>query len=66
MNENYGEPLSEGSYKVRHDIYDLDGEVIINKDEDIEYKGNTDTIMGYDVFKYKETYLTTEDLYANA
>ena len=65
MNENYGEPLSEGSYKVRHDIYDLDGEVIINKDEDIEYKGNTDTIMGYDVFKYKETYLTTEDLYAN-
>ena len=65
VNENYGEPLSEGSYKVRHDIYDLDGEVIINKDEDIEYNGNTDTVMGYDVFKYKNTYLTTEDLYAN-
>ena len=42
---------------------DLDGEVIINKDEDIEYNGSTDTVMGYDVFKYKNTYLTTEDLY---
>ena len=25
----------------------------------------THTIMGYDVFKYKDVYLTTEDLYAN-
>ena len=66
VNENYGEPLSEGTYKVKYDIEDLDGEIIINKDEDIEYNGNTDTVMGYDVFKYKNTYLTTEDLYANA
>ena len=65
VSENYGEPLSEGTYKVKHDIEDLDGEIIINKDEDIEYNGNTDTVMGYDVFKYKNTYLTTEDLYAN-
>ena len=65
VNENYGEPLSEGTYKVKHDIHDLDGEVIINKDEDIEYEGITETIMGYDVFKYKNTYLTTEDLHAN-
>ena len=43
-----------GTYKVKYDIEDLDGEKIINKDEDIEYNGNTDTVMGYDVFKYKE------------
>ena len=65
VNENYGEPLSEGTYKVKYDIEDLDGQIIINKHEDIEYNGRADTIMGYDVFKYKNTYLTTEDLYAN-
>ena len=63
--ENYGEPLSEGTYKVKNDIYDLDGDIIINKDEEIEFKTTTDTILGYDIFKYKDVYLTTEDLYAN-
>ena len=62
--ENYGEPLSEGTYKVKNDIYDLDGDIIINKDEEIEFKTTTDTILGYDIFKYKDVYLTTEDLYA--
>ena len=62
--ENYGEPLSEGTYKVKNDIYDLDGDIIINKDEEIEFKTITDTILGYDIFKYKDVYLTTEDLYA--
>ena len=65
ISENYGEPLSEGTYKVKNDIYDLDGDIIINKDEEIEFKTTTDTILGYDVFKYKDVYLTTEDLYAN-
>ena len=27
-------------------------------------QNTTHTIMGYDVFKYKDVYLTTEDLYA--
>ena len=65
ISENYGEPLSEGTYKVKNDIYDLDGDIIINKDEEIEFKTTTDTILGYDIFKYKDVYLTTEDLYAN-
>ena len=39
-------------------------EEIINKDEEIEFKTTTDTILGYDIFKYKDVYLTTEDLYA--
>ena len=65
ISENYGEPLSEGTYKVKNDIYDLDGDIIINKNEEIEFKTTTDTILGYDVFKYKDVYLTTEDLYAN-
>ena len=30
LDENYGEPLTEGTYKVKHDIYNLDGEVVIN------------------------------------
>ena len=64
ISENYGEPLSEGTYKVKNDIYDLDGDIIINKDEEIEFKTTTDTILGYDIFKYKDVYLTTEDLYA--
>ena len=64
MSEEYGEPLVEGEYKVKHDIYNLDGEKVINSDEDIIYTNSTHTIMGYDVFKYKDVYLTTEDLYA--
>ena len=63
ISENYGEPLTEGTYKVKHDIYNLDGDVVINMDESIEFKETTDTIMGYDVFKYNDVYLTTEDLY---
>ena len=63
INEGYGEPLDEGQYKVRHDIYDLDGEVVINKDDTIDFKTATDNILGYDVFKYQDVYLTTEDLY---
>ena len=64
MSEDYGEPLVEGTYKVKHDIYNLDGDIIINSDENILYTNTTHNIMGYDVFKYKDVYLTTEDLYA--
>ena len=64
ISENYGEPLPEGTYKVKHDIYNLDGDIVINIDESIEFNGEVDTIMGYDVFKYNDVYLTTEDLYA--
>ena len=63
ISETYGEPLAEGTYKVKHDIYDLEGDVVINMDESIEFTETTDTIMGYDVFKYDGVYLTTEDLY---
>ena len=65
MSEDYGEPLVEGEYKVKNDIYNLDGDIIINSDENILYTNTTHTIMGYDVFKYKDVYLTTEDLYVN-
>ena len=63
LDENYGEPLIEGTYKVKHDIYNSEGEVVININESVEFKETTDTIMGYDVFKYNGVYLTTEDLY---
>ena len=63
ISENYGEPLTEGTYKVKHDIYNLDGDVVINMNESIEFNGEVDTIMGYDVLKYNDVYLTTEDLY---
>ena len=63
ISENYGEPLPEGTYKVKHDIYNLEGDIVINIDESIEFNGDVDTIMGYDVFKYNDVYLTTEDLY---
>ena len=62
ISENYGEPLTEGTYKVKHDIYNLDGDIVINMNESIEFNGEVDTIMGYDVFKYNDVYLTTEDL----
>jgi len=65
ISENYGEPLSEGTYNVKHDIYNLEGDIVINIDEQVDFKTVTDTILGYDVFKYKDVYLTTEDLYAN-
>ena len=65
MSEDYGEPLVEGEYKVKNDIYNLDGDIIINSDENILYTNTTHNIMGYDVFKYKDVYLTTEDLYVN-
>ena len=63
IDENYGEPLNEGTYKVKHDIYNSEGEVVININESVEFTETTDTIMGYDVFKYNGVYLTTEDLY---
>ena len=62
LSENYGEPLTEGTYKVKHDIYNSEGEVVININESVEFKETTDTIMGYDVFKYNNVFLTTEDL----
>ena len=55
---------TKGTYKVKHDIYNLDGDIVINIDESVEFNGEVDTIMGYDVFKYNDVYLTTEDLYA--
>jgi hypothetical protein len=63
LDENYGEPLTEGTYKVKHDIHNSEGEVVINMDESVEFKETTDTIMGYDIFKHNDIYLTTEDLY---
>ena len=62
INENYGEPLTEGKYAVKRDVYDLEGDIVINSGEVINFKEQTDMIMGYDVFKDKNTYLTTEDL----
>ena len=66
VDENYGEPLRHGTYRVNRDITDLEGDIVININEEVIFEGNTDTIMGYDVFKYRNVYLTTEDLYANA
>ena len=66
IKENYGEPFKPGTYRVKRDITDLEGDIVINIDEEVIFEGKTDTIMGYDVFKYKNVYLTTEDLYANA
>ena len=66
VDENYGEPLRPGTYRVNRDITDLEGDIVININEEVIFEGNTDTIMGYDVFKYRNVYLTTEDLYANA
>ena len=66
VDENYGEPFDPGTYRVNRDIADLDGNIVININEEIIFEGSTDTIMGYDVFKYRDVYLTTEDLYANA
>ena len=63
LSENYGEPLTEGTYKAKHDIYNDEGDVVININESIEFKNTEDCIMGYDVFKYNGVYLTTEDLY---
>ena len=63
LSENYGEPLTEGTYKAKHDIYNDEGDVVININESIEFTSTEDCIMGYDVFKYNGVYLTTEDLY---
>ena len=66
VNENYGETFRPGTYRVKRNITDLEGDIVINIDEEVIFEGKTDTIMGHDVFKYKNVYLTTEDLYANA
>ena len=66
VDENYGEPLRHGTYRVNRDITDLEGDIVININEEVIFEGSIDTIMGYDVFKYRNVYLTTEDLYANA
>mgnify|MGYP000616199686 FL=1 len=62
VNENYGEPISHGKYIVNRDIYDLEGDIVINRGKAIDFKEDTQPIMGYDVFKYNNVYLTTEDL----
>ena len=62
ISENYGEPISHGKYIVNKDIYDLEGEIVINSGKVIDFKEDTQPIMGYDVFKYNNVFLTTEDL----
>ena len=62
INENYGEPIQHGKYIVKRDIYDLEGDIIINSGEVIDFYEDTQPIMGYDVFKHQNVYLTTEDL----
>ena len=62
VSENYGDPIPHGNYTVNRDIYDLEGDVVINSGDTIEYKEDIQTFMGYDVFKYQDVYLTTEDL----
>ena len=62
VNENYCEPISHGKYIVNKDIYGLEGDIVINKGEAIDFNEDVQTIMGYDVFKYQNAYLTTEDL----
>ena len=53
VDENYGDPLRPGTYRVNRDITDLEGDIVINIDEEVIFEGNTETIMGYDVFKYR-------------
>ena len=62
ISENYGEPIQYGKYIVKRDIYDLEGEIVINSGKVIDFKEATQSIMGYDVFKYNNVFLTTEDL----
>ena len=62
VSENYGDPIPHGKYTVNRDIYDLEGDVVINSGDTIDYNEDIHTIMGYDVFKYQDVYLTTEDL----
>ena len=62
INENYGDPIQYGRYIVNRDIYDLEGDIVINRGEVIDFNEDTQPIMGYDVFKYNNAYLTTEDL----
>ncbi len=62
ISENYGEPISHGKYIVNKDIYDLEGDIVINRGEVIDFKEDVQPIMGYDVFKYDKVFLTTEDL----
>jgi len=62
VNEDYGEPISHGKYIVNKDVYGLEGDIVINKGEAIDFNEDVQTIMGYDVFKYQDVYLTTEDL----
>ena len=62
ISENYGEPIQYGKYIVKRDIYDLEGEIVITSGKVIDFKEDTQSIMGYDVFKYNNEFLTTEDL----
>ena len=62
ISENYGEPIQYGKYIVKKDIYNLEGDIVINRGEVIDFKEDTQSIMGYDVFKYNNVFLTTEDL----
>jgi len=62
ISENYGEPISHGKYIVNKDIYNLEGDIVINSGEVIDFYEDTQPIMGYDVFKHQNVYLTTEDL----
>jgi hypothetical protein len=62
ISENYGEPISHGKYIVNKDIYDLEGDIVINRGKVIDFKEDIQPIMGYDVFKYNNVFLTTEDL----
>ena len=63
VSENY-DPIPT-KYVVNKDIYNLDNDVVINSGDTIDYNEDIQTIMKYDVFKYQDVYLTTEDLKLN-
>ena len=59
INENYGEPIQYGKYIVKRDIYDLEGDIIINSGEVIDFYEDTQPIMGYDAVSYTHLTLPT-------
>ena len=44
INENYGDPIQYGKYIVKRDIYDLEGDIIINSGEVIDFYEDTQPV----------------------
>ena len=63
------EPISAGTYTIRNDLYDIEGDIVVSEGTKVNFKKDIpvhDTILGYEVYPVEvngtSLYITSEDI----